>query len=70
MSKKFDKVLCVSWGIDWSKVARAAYMAEIRIECPDVAQCIDDLDHAHRISKRIQSQTGKPKQVESCDLTK
>ena len=55
MSNGFNKVLCISWGIDWSKVAKSDYMAEIRMECPDVAECIEDLDHAHRISKRIQT---------------
>jgi hypothetical protein len=55
MSKAFNKILCISWGINWSKVARSDYMAEIRIESPDIAECIEDLDHTHRISKKIQT---------------
>ena len=55
MSNGFNKVLCVSWGVNWSKVAQADYMAEIRVTDPDLAKVIDDLDYACRLSHRIKA---------------
>ena len=43
-----DKVLCMSWGVDWSKVAKSRYIADIKQEDPEVAEVIDDLDKSSR----------------------
>ena len=43
-----DKILCMSWGIDWSKVAKSDYIAEIKQEDPELANVIDDLDKMSR----------------------
>lgn len=39
-----NKVLCMSWGIDWSKIAKSDYINDVREEDPEIANVIEDLD--------------------------
>jgi len=58
-----NKVLCMSWGVDWSKIAKSDYINDVREEDPEIANVIEDLDKMS--IKKIWLVSPK---VESCDL--